>query len=248
MSRIIAVAGKGGTGKTTLAALIIRALKEESSGSVLAIDADPNSNLGELLGVKTLSTVVEIVDSISKNPGQIPAGVTKDRYIDMKIQESLDEGEGYDLLSMGRPEGPGCYCFANNMLRDLIKKLMDNFSYVVIDNEAGLEHLSRRLVRTIDRLFIVSDTSVVGMRSAKRISQLADELEITVEERFFVLNKLKGVQENAPDFKIALPFSKELEDASVEGKSIFDLSGENPVLNQIRGIYGNTKRSLASGN
>lgn len=248
MSYVIAVAGKGGTGKTTLSALIVRALKEAGKGSVLAIDADPNANLGELLGVKAPSTIVEIMDDISKNPGQIPLGVTKDRYIDMKIQESLNEEEGFDLLSMGRPEGPGCYCFANNMLRDLIKKLMDDFSYVVVDNEAGLEHLSRRLVRKIDCLFIVSDSSIVGKRSAERISRLADELEITVKERFFVLNKSKGIRESIPDFKIVLPFSKELEDASADGRAIFDLSEENPVLNQIRGIYGNIKGSLASGN
>ncbi|GAG38834.1 unnamed protein product, partial [marine sediment metagenome] len=183
MSNIIAIAGKGGTGKTTLASLVVRALKEEAAGSILAIDADPNNNLGDMLGVKSASTIVDIIDDISKNPGQIPAGMTKDRYIDQKMQESLNEEEGFDLLTMGRPEGPGCYCFANNMLRGLIEKLMKNYSHIVIDNEAGMEHLSRRLLRRIDTLFIISDSTAIGIRSASRISELVNELEIEVKNR-----------------------------------------------------------------
>ena len=147
MGKIIAVAGKGGTGKTTVAALVVKALKERSEGAVLAIDADPNSNLGEILGARPVSTIVGIVDDISKNPGQIPAGMTKDRYLGLRIQEALEEKDNFDLLTMGRPEGPGCYCFVNNLLRELIKKLMNNYAYVVVDNEAGMEHFSRRLVR-----------------------------------------------------------------------------------------------------
>ena len=246
MGKIIALAGKGGTGKTTLASLIIRSIKEAKLGSILAIDADPNSNLGFLLGIQETRTIVEIVDDISKNPDQIPTGITKDRFIDLKIQESLTEEEGFDLLSMGRPEGPGCYCFINNMLRELIKKLMDSYSYVVIDNEAGMEHLSRRLVRAIDSLFIVSDDSVVGVRSALRISKLVDELNITVRERSLVLNKTKKESDTLIDLAkteglpitAAVPLDEELADAAVQNRSIFALSDTNCVLNIIRETFG----------
>ena len=235
MSQIIAVAGKGGTGKTTLTALIIRALKESGAGSILAIDADPNSNLGELLGVKDISTIVEIIDDISKNPNQVPSGVTKDRYINLKVQESLNEEDGFDLLSMGRPEGPGCYCFVNNMLRDIIAKLMKNYSYIVIDNEAGMEHLSRRLVRSIDKLFIISDSTVIGLRAASRISKLVNELKIKTKERSLILNKSKGntvplegeINKTGLKLKAVLPLNEEIEDIAVKNKSIFDLSKES---------------------
>lgn len=242
MSNIIAIAGKGGTGKTTLAALFVRILKEKNNGSVLAIDADPNSNLGELLGVRNISTIVDIIDDISKNPAQIPQGITKDRFINLKVQESLNEEEGFDLLSMGRPEGPGCYCFANNMLRELIKKLMDNYAYIVVDNEAGMEHLSRRLARDIDTLFIMSDATAIGIRSASRISKLTDELNIKIKNKFLVLNKAKKghgllkeeIDKTRLNLKMVLPLNEELEEASVKNKSVFDLSDKNTVLNSVR--------------
>jgi len=242
MSQVIAIAGKGGTGKTTIASLIIRALKEADAGSILAIDADPNSNLGQVLGVEALSTIVGIIDDISKDPDQIPKGTSKDRYIDMKIQESLGEEEGFDLLSMGRPEGPGCYCFANNMLRELIKKLMKNYPWVVIDNEAGMEHLSRRLVRQIDTLFMVSDNSVVGVRSAARISTLIDELKIKTGKRFLILNKSKKgpdllkdeIKRSGLELKAILPFDEELEDAAINSRPTFEIKKDNKVLCLIR--------------
>ena len=254
MSQIIAVAGKGGTGKTTLAGLMIRVLKEQNSGSILAIDADPNSNLGQVLGVDSVSTIVEIVDNISKNPDQVPSGMTKDRYVDLKLQESLNEEEGFDLLSMGRPEGPGCYCFVNNLLRDLIERLMKNYSYIVVDNEAGMEHLSRRLVRKIDNLFIVSDNSIVGIRAAFRISKLIDELGIAVKERSLVLNKSKGKEDSLKNhaeevglnIKLTLPFNEELEDAAIKNRSLFDLDVNNSVLTLVKGVieHGRIEREM----
>ncbi|NQU94714.1 MAG: AAA family ATPase [Candidatus Omnitrophica bacterium] len=241
MSNIIAIAGKGGTGKTTFASLVIRALKEENAGSILAIDADPNSNLGELLGVKDISTIVDIIDDISKDPDQVPKGMTKDRFINLKVQESLNEEDGFDLLSMGRPEGPGCYCFVNNMLRALITKLMKNYSHVVIDNEAGMEHLSRRLVRDIDRLFMISDSSVIGIRAAARISKLVDELKVKTKERSLILNKSKGdlgplraeIDKVGLNLKIVLPQNAEIEDAAINNKSVFELK-DNVLLNTIK--------------
>jgi len=241
MSQIIAIAGKGGTGKTTLAALIIKALKSRKAGSVLAIDADPNSNLGETLGIKNISSIVEIVDDISEKPEKIPGGMTKDRYLDMKIQEVLNEEEGFDLLSMGRPEGPGCYCFINNLLRDLIARLMKNYDYIVIDNEAGMEHLSRRLVRAVDRLFIVSDSTAVGMRSAARISKLVDELKIKTKEKALILNKAKEglnplqkeINKTELEIKAVLPYDQEIEKMAIHGESVFSLENGNSAYKKI---------------
>ncbi|MBL7156644.1 MAG: AAA family ATPase [Candidatus Omnitrophica bacterium] len=241
---IIAVAGKGGTGKTTLAALIVKALKSKKAGSVLAIDADPNANLGEVLGVKNVSSIVEIVDDISENSESIPKGMTKDRYLDMKIQEILNEEEGFDLLSMGRPEGPGCYCFINNLLRDLIARLMKNYDYIIIDNEAGMEHLSRRLVRAVDRLFIVSDSTAVGMRSAARISRLVDELKIKTKEKALIVNKAKEdlgplqkeIDKTELKVKATLPYDNTIENMALHGKPVFSLKNDNIIAKKIEEI------------
>ena len=244
MSKTIAVAGKGGTGKTTVASLIVMALKEERAGKILAIDADPNSNLGELLGFKSVSTIVDIVDDISKNPEQIPIGISKDRFIDLKIQESVDEGDGFDLLTMGKPEGPGCYCFANNMLRELIKKLMNSYDYVVIDNEAGMEHLSRRLVHNVDSLFMVAENTVISMRAVSRISKLVNDLGIKVKEKNLIINKVRpgkaaadfGTEQIQFNLKEELPLNEEIEDASIKNISVFNLTKENIVFNKIKGL------------
>ena len=244
MSSTLAVAGKGGTGKTTVAALIVRALVEEGQGKILAIDADPNNNLGELLGFKKVSTIVEIIDDISKNPDMVPAGISKDRFIDLKIQESVDEADGFDLLTMGKPEGPGCYCFANNMLRELIAKLTKSYDYIVIDNEAGMEHLSRRLVRTIDSLFMVAENSVVSMRAVSRIAKLVDDLGIKVKEKNLIINRVKqgkditdiGIMKSEYCIKEELPVSEEIENASVKNISIFNLDKSNPVFQKVKGL------------
>ncbi|UCB57746.1 MAG: AAA family ATPase [Candidatus Omnitrophota bacterium] len=193
MSYTIAICGKGGTGKTTLAALVIRWLMNRHKGaSILAVDADPNANLDEALGVKSEKSIVAIADDIAKNPSQIPQGMTRDRYLEYQIQDALSEADGFDLLVMGRPEGAGCYCFVNNLLRTLIERLTKSYAYIVIDNEAGMEHLSRRTTRKIDLLFIVSDYTVVGLRSAKRILDLARELEISVKDTKLIVNRAQG--------------------------------------------------------
>ena len=189
MGFVIAIAGKGGTGKTTVAALLVRIIKEKKLGSILAVDADPNSNLAENLGLTVKENVGSIIDDIVLHPEKIPAGMSKDRFMEYRIQLSIQEGEGFDLLTMGRPEGPGCYCYANNVLRNITAKLIEDYDYVVIDNEAGLEHLSRRTTRACDTLLVISDATAVGMRSAQRIDELAKEMGIKIKKRLLIINQ-----------------------------------------------------------
>lgn len=187
--KTIAISGKGGTGKTTLAALIIRWLSENRSGCILAVDADSNVNLNDTLGIKIRDTVGAIREEMRKSVGILPAGMAKQQFLEYKIQTSLVETRRFDLIAMGRPEGPGCYCYANNLLRDILKTLGENYDYVVIDNEAGMEHLSRRTTQTIDYLLSVSDATPRGVQMAARISKLLEELDTRVRTRFLILNR-----------------------------------------------------------
>lgn len=150
----IAVAGKGGTGKTTVSALMIRILIESQKGTVLALDADPNSNLNEMLGVKVTKTVGELVENFKKDGAALPKGMYKDQMVEMNLHQSVIEGKGFDLLVMGRGEGPGCYCAANNLFKRYIDMLQKNYSYVVMDNEAGMEHISRKTTTNVNFLFL----------------------------------------------------------------------------------------------
>lgn len=245
MSYTIAICGKGGTGKTTFAALLMRWLLNRHKGdSILAIDADPNANLDQALGVKAENSIVAIVDDVVKNPAQIPADMAKDRFIEYRIQDSLIEVDGFDLLVMGRPEGSGCYCFANNLLRSLIEKLSKSYSYVVIDNEAGMEHLSRRTTKNIDLLFVVSDYSLTGLRSAKRILDLTRELELSVKEARLVINRApqqtNQLKTEVERIKIPLagiiPEDEEIFNLSVSGNNINSLSEEAKVIKIVSKI------------
>ena len=194
MAFTIAVAGKGGVGKTTLSALIIVDLLRKGFKPVLAVDADPNINLNILLGVeapKPIGTLREEVLEEVKNI-EFPAGMSKATYLEYGFQSCLAEGEGFDLMVMGRPEGPGCYCFANDVLRKFIDKLTPNYRYVVIDSEAGMEHLSRRTTQNVNILFIVGTSNYIALKSAKRISDLVDELKLNISKRYLVLNNTEN--------------------------------------------------------
>lgn len=231
---MIAVNGKGGTGKTTVAALLTAALIKTGKGSVLAIDADPNSCLAEALGVKDAQTIVGICDELSKNIGKLPAGMTKDRYIEMRVEEAVAEENGFDLLVMGRPEGPGCYCYVNSLLRSVIERVAGHYDFVVIDNAAGMEHISRRTEGGVGWLVLVSDYSVNGIRSAKKIYELAKSLKIKIGSAGVIINKVSGpmsvidkeVKATALEFLGTIPYDDAVVDWSVTGGPVSGLKSK----------------------
>jgi CO dehydrogenase maturation factor len=189
---IIAVSGKGGTGKTLVSSLIIKALSKTGK-DLLAIDADPDSNLPEVLGVEVEKTVGDVREELKQDTqaGKIPAEMNKWDILDYKIMESVVETPEFDLLVMGRPEGSGCYCAVNNMLRRIIETISSNYDIIIIDTEAGLEHLSRRTTQNVDIMLVVTDNSKRGMLTAQRIGELSGELDITFQKMFLILNRVK---------------------------------------------------------
>jgi CO dehydrogenase maturation factor len=202
MTITIAVAGKGGTGKTTICALIIRYLTQQKLGPVLAIDADPSSNLNQALGLpldddQTVGHIredmleqVQAQSNAGVMAGGLVSGLTKPDYFDYHIRSIMVEGDDFDLLAMGRPEGPGCYCPANNAMRLVLDRVSSQYPYVIMDNEAGLEHLSRRTTRDVDHLLIISNPSQRGLSAARRVAELIHELQINIKQAHLVLNRL----------------------------------------------------------
>ena len=188
MSFNIAVAGKGGSGKTSLASLVIRYLKNSGTGSILAVDADANANLGESLGLTVRQTVGQMLDEFQGDKINIPAGMMKELYLDFKLNEILVESSRIDLLTMGRGEGPECYCYPNVILKKFADTLAENYAYMVMDNEAGMEHLSRRTTQDVDVLFLVSNHSVKGVRTIARIIELVSSLKLTVKKLLPVIS------------------------------------------------------------
>ncbi|MBI2447605.1 MAG: AAA family ATPase [Candidatus Omnitrophica bacterium] len=243
MSWTIAVAGKGGTGKTTISALIVRHLLKTGAGPILAIDADPNSTLAEAIGLTKSDSIADIMEEVRRNIDSIPKGMTKERFIEYRVQESISESKGVDLLTMGRPEGPGCYCYINDLLRSLIKKLISNYPFIVIDNEAGMEHVSRRIVANMDSLLLVSDYSLVGVRSAVRIFKLIKELGISVKANYMIINKVHGAldglkRELPSDITLAgtIPYDESLVKLALEGKAVGNGSISQEVMQVINEI------------
>jgi CO dehydrogenase maturation factor len=184
----IAVAGKGGSGKTSVASMVIRYLLSKGAGPVLAIDADPNANLGESLGLDIKQTVGLMLDDFQKDKIKIPPGMTKEAYLEFKLNEIIVESKGLDLVTMGRGEGPECYCYPNLMLKKFADTLSQNYPYTVMDNEAGMEHLSRRTTQNVDELLLISDHSVKGVRTIARIRELVAELKLSVKRQSVLIN------------------------------------------------------------
>ena len=233
MSTTIAISGKGGSGKTTLAAMIIRILHNQTKGPVLAVDADPNSCLGQILGVEPVGTIAEVREKAAQG-GPSGSGADRVRSFEYGIQQAITEANGFDLLTMGWPEGPGCYCAANNLLRTFLDKLSSAYEFVVIDNEAGMEHLSRRSNNNIDLLCIVTEPSPLGMVTAKRISGLAKELPISVKNIGVIWNRADKAESNRELENIevfgCVPYDKAVFDASMNGKTVFDIEQNSPAL------------------
>jgi CO dehydrogenase maturation factor len=190
MTLTIAVAGKGGTGKTTLSALLVRALREQGVRPILAVDADPNSTLAEALGVPEGRPLADIREHGSSPEGSPPSGVGRVRAVEDEIQRAIAEADGFDLLAMGRPEGPRCYCAVNNLLRKSLDDLAKNYAAVVLDNEAGMEHLSRRTTNDVDWLIAVTNATWPSFRAAKRILAISRELPVRIGRRALLANRV----------------------------------------------------------
>ena len=189
MPYTIALAGKGGSGKTTMAGLLIKYLVKKNKTPILAVDADCNSNLNEVLGLEIKDTLGNAREEMKK--GIVPGGMTKDVFMEMKLEESMVEADGFDLVVMGQPEGAGCYCAANTLLAGFMDRLGGNYPFIVMDNEAGMEHISRLTTKNVDILLIVSDSSRRGLQAAVRIDDLARRLNIVVGKSYAVINKIK---------------------------------------------------------
>lgn len=195
MSVTIAVAGKGGTGKTTFCGMLIDWLCRNGKGPVLAVDADANSNLNEVLDVEvetTLGEVRELVAHADRDEGTIPPGMSKQDFMDYKFNNALIEEDDFDMLVMGHTQGKGCYCFVNGLLQTEIKKLEGNYNYMVVDNEAGMEHISRGILPSIDYLVLVSDCSRRGIQAVARIAELAKEMNIRPRKVALIVNRAPG--------------------------------------------------------
>lgn len=249
----IALAGKGGVGKTTTAGMVIKYLIQNQPGAVLAIDADPSSNLNMVLGLDLEWTVGDIREDLLtqvKNSltaggaamGSLQGGLSKRDYLDYEIRSSLSEGDRFDLIAMGRSEGPGCYCAVNHNLREVIDSISKNYRYVVIDNEAGMEHLSRRTTRGVDHLLVVTDPTLRGLVAAERIASFRNEMDIEIENTFLIVNRLNGrmpdtLQARIDEMDIPLlgviPADPELVEFEFSGRPLVDLGDESPVYQAV---------------
>lgn len=243
---IIAVSGKGGTGKTLVSSLLIKALSDTKQ-DILAIDADPDSNLPEALGVDVHKTVGDVREELKEDTakGRIPTGMNKWDILDYKIMESIIETPNFDLLVMGRPEGSGCYCAVNNMLRRIIENLSSNYDVIIIDTEAGLEHLSRRTTQNVDIMLVVTDKSKRGILTAQRIGQLAKELDINFKKLYLILNRvitenedevLQKAKETGLDMVGVIYEDDEVTKFDMEGRPLVELPDESNTVKAVSGI------------
>ncbi|HXZ34823.1 MAG TPA: AAA family ATPase [Thermodesulfobacteriota bacterium] len=242
MGKVIAMAGKGGTGKTTLSALVIGYLWKKGLKPILAVDADPSSNLVDALGLTVNKSLGTAREDFFETKGNLPPGMTKETYLEMKLHEILVESPGLDLLVMGRPEGPGCYCYANNILRRHLDVLIKNYPFVVMDNEAGMEHLSRRTTQGVDYLLFVSDYSLRGIRTVGKIRELIDELKLSVKEKHLVVDRVpngmdpvfsREVRDLGLNLLGAIPEDTFISEYEMRGRPLLELPDESPAVQVV---------------
>lgn len=220
----IGLAGKGGTGKTTVAGLLVKYLTEKGRVPVLAVDADANANLNEVLGLQVEETLGDAREEMKRG---VASGMTKDVFMEMKLEQAVVESKGFDLLVMGRPEGPGCYCAANTLLTNYLERLIHNYAYLVIDNEAGMEHISRLTTNNIDLLLVVSDPSRRGIQAASRIFGLTEELGLNITRKLLLVNQAREGQKGSIEASVK-DFGLELSGIIPEDESVreYDLAGK----------------------
>ncbi len=244
MAKIIAVTGKGGTGKTAITSLLIRHLTK-GDRIVLAVDADPDTNLPETLGCEPCMTIGDIKEYMHEERDNLPPDINKESILEGKLYEILEEMPGYDLLVMGRPEGSGCYCYVNNLLRGIMDKLVTNYDVLLIDAEAGLEHFSRKIFRNVDDLIVVTDGSRRGLRTAERIRELVDELETDVSNIYVIANKVtdtnrERISITAEELGLELIGMIPVDDMIVErdlaGEPLSDLPDNSVAVQEIEKI------------
>ena len=241
----ISVAGKGGTGKTTFTSLVIRELIKNNKAPILAVDADANANLNEALGMDVEETIAELLSRINNNLEPLPAGMTKDQFVQYKINQSLIEGDDVDLLVMGGPEGAGCYCYANNLLKGFIEDLRSNYDYFIMDNEAGMEHLSRRVTHGMDHLFVISDSSARSIRSAGRIKELVNSINLDIKNMYLVITKCNDENDELMQAEVAktglqligtIPMDEQVYKFDLHSKPLFDLPDDSPAVQAVAEI------------
>ncbi len=252
MTFVVAVAGKGGVGKSTISALLVRILAERSKGVILAVDADPNSTLGNKLGVEVERTIGDLREDLLKKAEETGSGGSKHDLIRYQVQLAMGEGKGFDLLTMGRPEGRGCYCYINNMLRTFLDEIMDDYPYVVIDNEAGMEHLSRRTCRKMNALLVVTDATKVGLDTATKLLNLARSMEIEVGSSILVVNRfqdvvdrdIKALRDRAPfDKVVCVPYDAEVDKLSSAGQSLLTVGPSSNAYLSVKLLAGVMSRT-----
>jgi CO dehydrogenase maturation factor len=244
MAFSIALAGKGGTGKTTVAGLLIKYLVKTDRKPVLAVDADSNANLNEVLGLEVADTLGNAREEMKK--GVVPGGMTKDVFMSMKLEQAVVEDEGYDLVVMGQPEGSGCYCAANTLLTGFLEKLTGNYPYIVMDNEAGMEHISRLTTSNVDILLVVSDTSRRGLQAALRIDKLAKDLNIGVGKSYLIMNQTKEalpesvidiVKKENIELIGVIPEDQTVYEFDLEGRPTVELPDDNSAVQAAFDIF-----------
>jgi len=246
LSISIAVAGKGGTGKTTLSALMVRILRHNGIRPILAVDADPNSTLAEALGTELGKPLADIREEKSTAEGSPPSGTGRVRAIEDEIQRAISEEEGFDLIGMGHPEGPRCYCYVNTLLRKSLDDLARNYQAVVLDNEAGMEHLSRRTTNDVDFLIAVMNPTLPSLRAVQRIIKLTDGLPINIGQRAVLVNRV-GPEGIPPEIQseldaidalrlIDVPQDDTVEHAGAVGENVFRLAEDCPAVEAVRRV------------